>query len=223
MPAEFVPASADFPQISTNRTIAEIVTDLLGFVGGESDDDQQRRAFSALETAVREFNVNFWSFNRVSQDITLGAGRTFSLNADFAAPERVRLLDANNEEVFPVIWADFTDFKDAIWDETGPGSCPLYYTTKNSHEGGEIMVWPKLVTPLQWPKMRVYYFRRIVLPAGMESVLNVPQEVEEALASRALSILVSKNRGFEAGRDAMLIARDLRRDVEARYRAWPDH
>jgi len=218
----FVPAAADYPQTNDNRTLNALIQDILEYIGGEDDPDMQSRAMAALNTAVREFNGVLWKFNRLRQDITLTAGRDFSLSANFRAPLAATLLNASNEERERVVWVPFEEFIEYFPDRTGTGTSPMYYTIRNSHETGIVTVEPKLVTPLQYPKMRVEYFRRIERVATENDVLNVPEEVEEALVQRAVSIMLSKARRFEEARDAIAMARAQRMQCEVDWRDWPD-
>ena len=63
--------AASFPQTGSNRTRAEIVKDILDYVGGESDNTMKDRAARALNGAIRKFNQVAWAFNRQIEDILL--------------------------------------------------------------------------------------------------------------------------------------------------------
>lgn len=221
-----IPAAGDFPQDNGNRTRAQLVEEVLGFTGGIDDTDMKGRAAAALNSAVREFNFLLWKFNRMRQDITLTAGRDFTLEAPFRATLNAQLLDANGDARDRLEWVPFEEFAPAYWDLTDVSSYPEVYTIRNAHETGILSVNPKLVTPLQYPTLRLDYFRRIVKLAGDEDVLNVPEEVEEAIVKRAIAILLSKVRSVSAydtsARDATAMARDLFNVCRAQYEDFPD-
>lgn len=221
-----IPAAGDFPQDNGNRTRAQLVEDVLGFTGGIDDTDMKGRAAAALDSAVREFNFLLWKFNRMRQDITLTAGRDFNLNAAFRAPLNAQLLDANGEARERVEWVPFEEFAPAYWDLTDVSSYPEVYTIRNVHETGIVSVNPRLVAPLQYPTLRLDYFRRIVKLAGDGDILNVPEEVEEAIVKRAVAIILSKVRGVSAydttARDARAEAQNLFNFCRAQYEDFPD-
>lgn len=63
--------AASYPQTGDNRTRADIVKDILDYVGGESSTTMAERAGRALNAAIRYFNSVAWSFNRITDDILL--------------------------------------------------------------------------------------------------------------------------------------------------------
>ena len=49
----FIPTAGDYPQTLNNRLKKEFVEDILEYVGGEGDKDDQKRAGRALDSSVR--------------------------------------------------------------------------------------------------------------------------------------------------------------------------
>ncbi len=218
----FVPVASDFPQTGNNRTRAQLVSEMLAYVGGQDDTDMVDRAGASLDSAIREFNSVLWQFNRVRQSVVLAAGADFTINGNFRASLAATLLNAANEERERVAWLPYEEFLETFRDRTGTGSFPLAYTTRNFHETGVVTVWPTLVTPLQYPTMRLEYFRRIARPGTDETVLNVPEEVEEAILQRSVSIILAKSRSFELAGQAGALAAGMREAAQMQYRDYPD-
>ena len=81
---------------------------------------------------------------------------------------------------------------------------------------------PPLSTPTNRPKARIDYHVRIAVPTADAAVINVPQEVEEALVAEAVAIMISKTRSFEDASAARGSANVLRRLAEIQHKDWPD-
>ena len=220
----FVPQPGSLPQTSNNRTKSELVDDILEFVGGEGDKDDQRRAGRALDSSVRRFNTSAWRFNRRQEEITFlddTAEYTLAAAASFRNPLRMRLLDASDvrREYLPwVRWEDWTKFDP---DQSSKSSVPHYYTIRDAHTTATVIFSPPLAVPTSRPKALLDYHIRIVLAAD-NAVLQVPAEVEEALVAEAVAIMIAKTRTFEDAQGARASANALFTVIRLQYKDWPD-
>jgi hypothetical protein len=174
---------------------ADLARELADYIGGSTEGENLRRAVDCLREAVGAYNAVVWKFNRVTQNITLAAGTTFTLQTDFAEPRRCVLLDAAGAVQRSVGWLDPGEFLGRFTDNAGTGvPAPEFYTIENGHEVGQVTVWPRLGSTLTYPTMRLHYLRRILFPAD-GAALNVPVEVEQAIFDEAKDRLLAKSSG----------------------------
>lgn len=220
--------SIGYPQDDSNRTRKAALAEIASFYGGEARPAIRDRAGKAWESAIREYNTWLWKFNRVTVDIALASpspanSDTYDLPTDFAEPNRGKLVDANGRERDYVQWLPFDEFTIFLPDRQSSTSLPMYYTAQNVHETGKVTVYPRLNTAsLQWPTLRLYYFRRIVIPTSDEGRLNVPFEVDEGIFQLAQAKMTHKQKSFGAASAEYARAVDYRIGLEHRFRDFPD-
>jgi hypothetical protein len=133
----------------------------------------------------------------------------------------MRLLDDNDvkREYLPwVRWEDWTKFDP---DQSAKASVPNYYTIRDAHTLATIIFSPPLAIPSSRPKALLDYHIRIVLTAD-GAVLQVPEEVEEALVAEAVAIMIAKTRTFEDARGARSNANALFTVIRINFKDWPD-
>lgn len=226
MPDSVVSTSA-FPQDFGNRTRGEVLTEIASFYGGEDRASILNRAAKAWESAIREYNTWLWTFNRVTIDITLSspspaASDTYSLPTDFAAPNRAKLVDANGKERDAVEWVPFDEWLVYVPDRSTTASRPIFYTAQNAHETGLVTIYPRAASSLQWPTLRIYYFRRILIPTDAGERLNVPLEVDEGIFQLAQAKMTHKQKNFAFASAEYDRAVGYRLGLEHRFRDFPD-
>jgi len=222
-----VTTAANFPQSGGNRTRLAALTEIASFYGGESRPQIVTRAGAAWESAIREYNSWLWTFNRVTMDITLSSpspagSDTYDLATDFAAPNRAKLVDSNSKERDSLWWVPFEEWLVYFPDRSTPSSRPVAYTAQNVHETGKVIIAPPAGTSLQWPTLRLYYFRRIVIPSGEENRLNVPLEVDEGIFQLAQAKMTHKQKSFQEAANEYERAGAYRLGLEHRFRSFPD-
>jgi len=218
-----VSPGGSFPQIADNRSRNELERDLASYVGGEDESELRTRAGRSLDDAVREFNAVLWKFNRMVEDITLEADEPdYDLLGEFHHPLRAVMLDANGKERFALEWVDFPVFAVHYVSQTTGSDPPSQYTIRNVHQTGKVTFNPRPVAPTtgNYPTARIHYFRRISLPSGGDSRLNVPAEVEAAIFKRALANFLHKMRNASEAAPVEALALDLKAEV---YRLWRDY
>ena len=221
----FVGQPGSVPQTQDNRVKSELIDDILEFVGGEGDKDDQKRASRALDSSVRRFNDIAWRFYRRQATITFlddTAEYLLVEAATFRNPLRARLLDSDDKRREYLSWVRWEDWTKFDPDQKSSVSVPIYYTIRNIHQTGIIIFSPPTATPTSRPKCLLDFHIRIAVPAFDATVLNVPSEVEEALVAEAVAIMLSKSRTFKDATDAQNIADRLRRLVEIQHKDWPD-
>jgi len=222
--------SAPFPQTGVNRSRAQLITDILDYAGGLEDPDEKAKGGRALDDAIRQFNHVDWQFNVLTSDVTFIANTTdYPLNtfvpaaSDFKSPLRMMILDDNNRTVTRLQWVPYPEWLNIDPSQRTLVSMPRLYTIRNPHEAGTVTFAPPLGPVFTYPKARLHYHRRIVRPSGDEAVLNVPEEVENALVQEAVAILLAKTRDFERTESARLIAREGRRQCQLAWRSFKDY
>lgn len=219
-------ALSSFPQSGANRTRLEAISELAEHVGKQSDQLARSRAGRSLDAAVRDFNSRPWRFNRLVQDITLVLDTSsYTIATDWRNPLKALHLDANDKEVDFLDWIPFTE-KIHFWpSELTSSSIPSSYTARNVHEIGTITYYPPIIAAgtLQYPKVRHYYHRRVLLVSGDGDRLNVPLEVDEAIFQLALAKFIQKERGSERAGGEYALAARIRRDVEREHGDWADY
>lgn len=218
--------SGGFPQDDNNRTRDEAIAEIASFYGGENRNAIKLRAGKSWESAIREYNTWLWVFNRVTADLTLASptpasSDTYSLPTDFAAPNRAKIVDANGKERQSVRWVPFAEWTYFVPDHSGTGTQPLVYTAQNIHETGLVSVYPRIVSP-SWPTLRVFYFRRILIPTAGNERLNVPFEVDEGIFQLAQAKMTHKQKTFAAAAAEYDRATSYRLGLEHRFRDFPD-
>ena len=215
---------ADYPQDNQNRTLSELVLDILEYAGGLDDVDEKAKAKRALESAVRQFNHISWSFNRSFKDVTFLADTSeYIMLADFYTPWRAMIIDDNDKNVKRLQWVPYDEWLITRPNQRTGTSLPLGYTIRNIHEDGLVTFFPPLGPgPFTYPKARIHYHRRIIVPIG-SGVMNIPSEVEEAIVQEAVAIMISKVRNFAEARDQRLLSRDAKQVCELRWRSWEDY
>jgi len=222
-----IPEIGGFPQDNSNRSLSSMALEIVGFSGGRARADLNDRAKESLRQAVREFNALKWTFNRVVEDITLSepAADTvgeYDLANDFRNPIRAQLVDADNFTQESLCWIDWREWSYFLADQSTTTSSPQYYTARNIHEVGRLIIDAPAAATLTWPTLRVFYHRRIVNPTADNAVWNVPTEVEEAMFQRATALFLAKVKSFQDARDATLQASILKAQIEFEYRDWED-
>lgn len=215
---------ASYPQVNQNRTLAALVLDILEYAGGLDDEDERAKAERALNSAVRQFNHVSWSFNRLFKDVTFLANTSdYVMPAGFYTPWRGLIIDANDKTVRRIQWIPYDEWVLTRPNQRTGTSLPHGYTIRNIHETGMLTFFPPLGPgPFTYPKARIHYHRRIVVPIGT-AVMNVPSEVEEAIVQEGAAIMISKVRNFQEARDQRLLAREARAVCELRWRSWEDY
>jgi len=202
MPTTTAVVAASFPQTDGNRKVSQIIEEIAGYIGGKDRGDIKNSAREELFGSIREFNGFLWEFNRLSDDLTLanpvsGTDAEYNLSANFYRPVLAQMVDSaspNPQTRDLVSWIDWKEWaKRFPWQNT-TGSVPIFYTARNIHELGRVIIDPPPASTLTYPTMRVFYFRRIFLPADT-AVINVPQEFEESLVLSAAARLVLKRKG----------------------------
>ena len=227
MPTNIV-TSAAYPQSGGNRTRNEVLSEIASFYGGENRPDIIARAGKSWASAIREYNSWLWTFNRVVADIDLtvpspAGADTYDLETDFAEPNRAKLVDANGKERDYLNWVPFAEWLVFFPDRSSPSSRPMFYTMQNVHETGKVTIYPPPnTTGLQWPTLRLYYFRRILIPTGGDERLNVPLEVDEGIFQLAEAKMTHKQDSFEAASGEYDRANGYRIGLEHRFRDFPD-
>lgn len=155
--------AGNFPQVGLNRTRADMVKDILDYIGGESSNIMKERAARALNAASREFNTVSWTFQRVTEDIILdptlgmtkstvapsiardaGVGTGFTLDSgaqiQYWIEERVKVNGA-------IIKRNFTDFGSAgIVTLTGDGSNDKPVITRPAQVNPDATHWALYAT-----------------------------------------------------------------------------
>jgi len=219
--------ASNFPQTSNNDTVDAIVDEIADYEGAKTRTAMQNKARACLRRTTREFNRMNWSFNRVTTDIDLendevsGTVGEYAIPADFKVGLRSQMVDSNSKTRETVEWVEWRDWARYVPDQSTTGSMPLAYTARNIHQVGRIIVDPPPATVLTYPTMRMFYFRRIIMPAGNE-VFNVPEEFQEAIVQRAIYHFISKVRNFREARDAGISAGPMDLSMIEVYRDWGD-
>lgn len=218
-----VVTTASFPASGSNRARNAVISELTEWTGGGNRTEMQVRAGRAWDSAVRQFNAIAWRFNRMQDDITLSStsGTTdYTLNTDFRSPLKAMLLDSSSRLVEgPLIWMPYGQWVASWPDQTGTGNQPELYTVRNEHETGIVTFDPPTSGSNTYPTVRIDYHRRILTQSGDTGVLNVPQEVDEAIFQLALAIFISKVRSYQEARDQFTLAARMRSECE---RMWRD-
>ena len=220
--------SSGFPQTSTGRTREQLATDILDFTGGSDRPEAVVKAGRTIDSAVREYNNVAWKFNRLQDDITLTAKsgstvtRDYTLNTDFKQAFSAVMVDSDGNTRYRVDWIPYEQWARRFPDQSSTGSVPFFYTIRNKHQTGIVTVDPGPGENLTWPTLRINYNRRIALGQASSSVLNVPEEVEEGITQLAISNLLARTGETPQWERQRIIAFQLRIDLEAEHRDWPD-
>jgi len=224
MPGYKGSTQTSFPQVSDNRSLGALVTELAQYSGGENRDDVQAKARASIFAAIRQFNQVYWTFNRLSQDLTLVASTaTYTLNSRFARQHRAQMVDSSSKTREDVGWIPWELWVSSFPDQSTTGSMPLFYTAHNTHETGLITVDPVPASSLTYPTLRIFYFRWIALPSGDNDSIDCPSVVEQAIFDMAVFIFLSKVRGFRESRESLGQALLSRAAVEREYRDFEDY
>ena len=108
-------------------------------------------------------------------------------------------------------------------DQSSTGSIPLLYTAINIHETGQLTVDPVPAATLTYPTLRLFYHRRIEAPSGGGDVLEVPEEVEQAIFDEAIWRFLRKMKTFREAREAQASAIVSRAQLSQEYRDFEDY
>lgn len=216
-------AAAAAPQTSNNRTCDELVGEIAGYIGGETSIPARLKAKNALMSAIRNHNTWAWVFNRQVQTITfVNDTSEYPLDASTRNSLFATLLDTNGNEVMGLEWIDYKGFLLSFDARIGTSQIPTHYTFPNVHRLGEVKFHPRIGTGgFSYPTCRIDWHSRIDFPASSQ-VINVPEEVEQSIFELAVAYAIEKVRSFIEGARSRAIARDLRIDLEAEYRDYPD-
>jgi hypothetical protein len=112
------------------------------------------------------------------------------------------MVDSNSATREDVSWIPWSVWVSDYPDQSNTGSIPLVYTARNIHQTGQVTVDPVPASSLTYPTLRLFYHRRIVFPTSGNSVLNVPEEVEQAIFEDAVWLYLRKVKTFREARDA---------------------
>jgi len=213
-----------FPQTLDNRSLDALKDEIASFAGGQTRKDTLVRAQEALFEAIRVFNAWSWTFNRVTEDITLVAATAdYTLSSNWRNPLRAQMVDSSNDTRDDVSWIKWSDWVSMFPDQSNTGSIPLFYTAINIHETGQVTVDPVPATTLTWPTLRLFYHRRIETPSSGDDVLEVPEEIEQAIFDEAVWRFLRKLKSFREARDAQAAALISKSMVSAEYRDFEDY
>lgn len=218
-----VVGTSTFPQTGFNRTRLKAIQEIADHTGGSDRPDVQRRAADCYDAAVREYNSVQWIFNRMRNEIVLTApspagSADYSLNYDFDRPIAAVLIDAQGNDGGYVDFVPYRLFVEAFAIQTGIGSFPECYTARNVHQFGLITVYPRMGPTVNYPVMRVDYFRRILASTADDEGLNVPVEVEEGIFQLGLAKFVHKIEGASKATQDYRLAAAMRSEVERKHR-----
>jgi len=224
MPRYAGSSASTFPQTSKNRTLDELEAELADFTGGKLRDDIKDRARRSIFEAVRVFNYTYWTFNLQVQDHTLVAGTdTYTMNASFLRQHRAQMVDSSDKTREEVEWIPWELWSSRFPSQNTTGSIPLFYTARNLHETGQIIVDPVPASTLTYPTLRTFYFRQIDCPSNGNDIIECPSRVEQAIMDEAIYRFIRKVRGFRDAREARTDAILSRAAVEREYRAYEDY
>lgn len=231
MPISDSPGPAGYPQTGANRTAFDLERDVAEYVGLGNDSGGKALASRCIRAAVGAFNNRPWTFNRVTFDVPLatpvavaGSDNEYDLPTDFRNPLAAWLADADGDVRDVVEWVDFLRWKIDVPAQKGRGGTVAYYTARNVHETGRILIYPTQdPANLAHPTLRLHYHRRIIYPTS--GVLNVPTEVERAIEAEAVAIIVQKTRPRDnqaSPATEQVIADRLRLAIEREYGDFRD-
>ena len=227
MPGYKGSTQTSFPQVSDNRSLGALVTELAQYSGGEDRTDIQDKARSSIFAAIRQFNQVYWTFNVLIDDLTLSSPNAvtdadFDLTASFYRQYRAQMVDSSSKTRDRVQWVEWEDWTRDNSDQSTTGSIPLLYTARNIHERGVVTVDPPPASTLTYPTLRLFYFRQIASPSGDGDSIDCPSVVEQARLDLAVFICLSMVRGFREAREARGEALLSRAAVEREYRGHED-
>lgn len=221
--------AAGFPQSGSNRTRNQAIAELLDYVGGAGDADEEGRAGRSWDAAVREMNMYAWKFNRVRQIITFNTvtpTADYNLNTDFRSPVRAMLQDSDSRTVTDLVWTEYRDWTQIYTNQRGSANMPFRYTARNAHETGIITFDPRpdggTAGEFTYPTCQLDYHRRIAMQPTGDQVLDAPVEVDEAIFQLALAMHVTKVRGVTDGAPLRVLAERTRDEVALTQRDFPD-
>lgn len=146
----------------------------------------------------------------------------YALIQDFRNPVRGVLLDANGLEKWQVPFQPWERCPSIFFLNDSSSQPPVYYTIRNTHVTGQLLFWPRVQLPTNYPVFRLTYSRFIALALGDSDRLNVPVQVDEAIFKIATANILSRVRTFEDARFAFVLAQDYRSWVEQELRDYPD-
>lgn len=221
----FVPVAADFPQLAGLRKVSAIIDDLLDYTGGADRPESRNRARRALAETVRAFNSMAWRFNRRTKDITFAADTSdYALDATTRDVWKVMLLDASDYFMGDVTFTPYEDFLRYDGVTVSSVTTPDEYTLFNTFNEGNIRFLPRIgpgpFTSI--PTARVFYHKRIDVPATDDDTIAVPIEVESAIVRQAAVLLIGRIRSFEEGARARADANNVTLAAQREWRDWPD-
>ena len=197
-------AASNFPQTTKNRDLDSLKDELASFSDGGSRDKNLVKAQQAIFEAIRSFNSWAWTFNRVTEDITLVASTAdYSLAANWRNALRAQMVDSSSNTRNDVSWIPWSDWVSAFPDQSTTGSIPLFYTARNVYENGLVTVDPVPASTLTYPTLRLFYHRRILCPVNGSTSINAPTEVEQAIFDEAIWRFLRKVKSFRDAREAL--------------------
>ncbi len=212
-----------YPQTSSNRTRAQATSRIAGYAGGAGDPEVEAQAGEALDDAVDAFNEWLWMFNIVEQDITLTNDTSdYLLTSNFYKPKIAIALDSNNKTRYPRLrWIEWENFRMRRGDQSTGSNYPLIYTARNVHATGMMTFDPRPLSPFQYPKVHVEYFKRIEKTVAPGEYLNVPREVDLAIFRLAVAnFLEAKDKPSEL---AFTRAEKAKWAVALQHRGFADY
>jgi len=213
-----------FPQTLNNRSLDALKDELASFSGGQTRKDILKRAQEAIFEAVYAFNATPWTFNRVTEDITLVAAQSeYTLSSNWRNPLRAQMVDSSSKTRDTVEWLPWVSWVSRFPDQSTTGSIPLMYTAFNIHETGQITVDPVPASTLTYPTLRLFYHRRIEVPSNGADILEVPQEVEQAIFDEAIWRFLRKMKTFREAKDAQVAALLSRSAITFEYADFEDY
>lgn len=212
-------------QTGGNHTMAQIYAYVARHAGGASDQDRLLRAEEAVRAAILRYNMTYWKFNRKQKDITLVGGTAeYTLDSNFYMPASpgAKLLDASNRERDIIEYIEFEDYTKAMFDESETSTLVWYYTVRNVHANGIVRFIPTPGTTLTYPKARINYLSRIVVPTSTDDKLDVPQEVEQGILDLAVAEYIKGLRGGASATIEYSLAQNVLEALKTIHQDWPD-
>jgi hypothetical protein len=189
--------------LEDSRSCAEIIDELLEYVGGRDSAKVRKSAERALRAAVGRFNrTKAWKDRLLRVQITLVADqRTYALPTRWRNDwGRAWLIDDNHDRRIRVEFVPADEFSMYVDDETGGGGLPDVYTVFNrvdipineeetsGVEVGQLELWPKpsSATITNYPKMEFNYYADIPVCSDSSSDrLGVSTQLESAIVEDA--------------------------------------
>jgi hypothetical protein len=146
----------------------------------------------------------------------------YDLSSPFHNPVRAMAIDGSGQTRYGLTWIPWRRWTAYRPWQITTGSVPLWYTIRNWHQTGKVTFDPRPGSKTTYPMIRIIYSTPIVLP-GDSGILNVPQEVDDAIFQRASVIARRNTAGPGAvGPDELREEMERKLELEAKWRDFPD-